>query len=131
MIYLDSCALIALTIERDPVEDLIEFLKDHSGTPMATSSIGFVETVRGASHYGQYPTLMAELSTMYGELTMTQEVRDIASTLPRSLRTLDALHVATALSIEDYLTSLVSYDRRLLKAAREQGLPVASPGMDD
>lgn len=129
MIYLDSCALIALVVERDPVEDLQVFIESHPETPLASSTIGFTETVRGAGRYGQYPRLMEELESMYGELTLTEQIRDIAATLPGNLRTLDALHVATALSIEPYLTALVSFDRRLLKAAEEQGLPVAAPGM--
>lgn len=37
---------------------------------------------------------------------------------------------SSAMSVADYLTVLVSYDRRLLKIAGEQGLPTASPGMN-
>ncbi len=44
------------------------------------------------------------------------------------LRTLDALHLATALSLEADLGVLVAYDRRLLAAATAAGLPARSPG---
>jgi predicted nucleic acid-binding protein len=42
------------------------------------------------------------------------------------LRTLDALHLATALTLG---FPLVAYDQRLIQAAREAGLTVYSPGM--
>ena len=47
---------------------------------------------------------------------------------PTGLRTLDAIHLATALSIPQVLASFVSYDRRQLDAARRAGLETASPG---
>jgi uncharacterized protein len=129
VIYLDACALLALSVQRDPVDDLVDFLKQHPETPIGSSAIGFMEAVRGAAEYGQYPNMLAELQSQYAELTVTAEIIEIASTLPRRIRSLDALHLATALSIVDYLTAFVSYDRRLLEAARDHGLPAASPGM--
>jgi predicted nucleic acid-binding protein len=45
------------------------------------------------------------------------------------LRALDAIHLATALTLQDDLAVLVAYDRELLAAARAEGLTVASPGM--
>lgn len=47
---------------------------------------------------------------------------------PAALRTLDAIHLATALSAPRVPDSFVSYDRRQLEAARSVGLPTASPG---
>lgn len=126
---MDSSALITLVVERDPIDDLLEFLEGQPKSPIATSTIGFIETVRGAAYYGQYPRLMEELDSTYGELTLTDEIRDLAADMPGNIRTLDAIHVATALSVVDYLTALVSYDKRMLTIAKEQGLPVASPGM--
>jgi predicted nucleic acid-binding protein len=46
---------------------------------------------------------------------------------PPSLRSLDAIHVATALSLGVNLVALVTYDERMIAAAQELGLPVASP----
>jgi predicted nucleic acid-binding protein len=46
---------------------------------------------------------------------------------PQILRTLDAIHLATALSIGDDLSEVVTYDARMLEAARLLGLPTASP----
>ena len=47
---------------------------------------------------------------------------------PPALRSLDALHVASARRLEGDLAALVTYDRRMIDAARMAGLPVASPG---
>jgi hypothetical protein len=45
---------------------------------------------------------------------------------PPEVRTLDALHIASAAGLAE-LDALVSYDQRMLQAARGYGLPVASP----
>jgi predicted nucleic acid-binding protein len=48
--------------------------------------------------------------------------------LPWALRSLDALQVASALSLGAELETFVSYDRRQLSAARDAGLEVLAPG---
>jgi predicted nucleic acid-binding protein len=44
-----------------------------------------------------------------------------------SLRSLDALHLATALEIGDDLEAFIAYDERLLDAARVASLSVVTP----
>ena len=127
---MDASALITLFTGRENSKELRGFLKERRTVPLATSSIGFVETVRCNGNHGQVAQLEAELETAVTELVLTEEIRDTAMYLPGRLKALDALHVASALSIADYLTVLVSYDRRMLEVAHEQGLPVASPGMN-
>jgi hypothetical protein len=57
-------------------------------------------------------------------------VLDEASSLePTGLRSLDALHLATALSIRDELGALVCYDERLGEAAADRGFKVVRPGV--
>ncbi len=46
---------------------------------------------------------------------------------PAAVRTLDAIHLATALALGDDLQEIVTYDRRMTEGARRLGLPVASP----
>jgi uncharacterized protein len=48
---------------------------------------------------------------------------------PASLGTLDAIHLATALSIAPQLDAFITYDRDLARAAAAAGLPVESPGV--
>jgi predicted nucleic acid-binding protein len=46
---------------------------------------------------------------------------------PPSIPSLDAIHLATALSLEPDLSGMVVYDRRLADAARNAGLTVFAP----
>lgn len=46
---------------------------------------------------------------------------------PPTVRTLDAIHLATARMLDDDLASLVTYDRRLGVAAERANLPVRVP----
>jgi predicted nucleic acid-binding protein len=59
---------------------------------------------------------------------ISSEVRALAQTVtPSAVRTLDAIHLATALRLGEQLTSLVTYDRRLADAATAAGLTVDGP----
>ncbi len=130
MIYLDASALVTLVSGRPPVADLRDFLVNRSGVPMGTSTVGFVETVRTLDRIGDYPTAMQDLLGSFTEVLVTDEVRDAAARLPSGLRTLDAVHIASAQIIGPVLDSLVSYDRRMLDIARKVGLPTSAPGLD-
>jgi hypothetical protein len=60
---------------------------------------------------------------------MTADIINRAAGIrPNTLRSLDAIHLASALAVKQDLTAFVAYDKRLLAAAREAGLPTASPG---
>lgn len=50
-----------------------------------------------------------------------------ASLQPPALRSLDAIHLATALFLRRRLTAFVGYDQRLTDAVGAAGLPVATP----
>ena len=54
---------------------------------------------------------------------------EAASIGPAELRSLDALHLATALSIRDEIGVFVTYDERLGAAAASRGLPVSQPAL--
>jgi predicted nucleic acid-binding protein len=59
---------------------------------------------------------------------LTDAVLDTAAELPGPmLRSLDAIHLATAEDLRTVLTWFVAYDKRLLEAARERGFPVIAP----
>jgi predicted nucleic acid-binding protein len=56
-------------------------------------------------------------------------IRAAAAAFPDpTLRSLDAIHLATAQRLGADLQAFVTYDKRLLTAAEAYGLPVASPG---
>lgn len=130
MIYLDASALVTLVVQRRFAEDLRSFLAVHADAKTCTSTIGFVETVRTCGRIGAYPNLMAALSRDHTEIRLTERVRDAASAVPGMVRSLDAIHVASAELLGSELTALTTYDFRMAQAARAVGLPVAMPGAD-
>jgi uncharacterized protein len=129
LIYFDASALITLFAGRQYARELGEFVAERRGRPMGTSTIGFVETVRTLDRVGDFPTIMDDLVHDFTEILLTDEVRDAAAVLPGGLRTLDAIHVASAQVLGEELDTLVSYDKRMLVTAREVGLPTAAPGL--
>ena len=129
MIYLDASALVTLLARRTYGQELREFLDSRPVVPMATSTLGFVETVRTMDRIGDYPDLMRDLVSGFTEILLTEEVRDAAAHLPGALRTLDAIHVASAQVLGDSLDTLVTYDKRMLDVARKEGLPAEAPGL--
>lgn len=131
MIYMDSSALLTLLTGRTGAAELRDFLAQRPGLPMATSTVGMVETVRQLDKVGSFPNALADLDRMVTEILLTEEVRDLATRVPAALRSLDAIHVASALVIGDALDSLVTYDKRMLDAAREAGLAAHAPGLAD
>lgn len=61
-------------------------------------------------------------------IALADAILDSAAALdPRVLRTLDAIHLATALSLGDDLDAIVTYDARMIEGARLLGLPAVSP----
>jgi predicted nucleic acid-binding protein len=130
LIYLDASALITLISGRPYAAALQDFLADRPGLPMGTSTVGFVETVRTLDRIGDYPTAMQDLVREFTEVLVTEEVRDAAARLPAGVRTLDALHIASAQVVGTALNSLVTYDKRMLEVARSVGLPASAPGLD-
>ncbi len=131
MIYLDASALVTLIAGRQYEPELRRFLAERPGLPMGTSTIGFVETVRTLDRIGDYPHVMADLVRTFTEILVTEEVRDSAALLASGVRTLDAIHIASAQVIGPSLNSLVTYDKRMYDIARSAGLPTASPGLDE
>lgn len=129
MIYMDTSAIVTLLSGRQYAPELRAELARRPPAPMATSSLGFVETVRTLDQVGDFPQLMRDLTRDFTEILLTDEVRDAAAVVPGRVRTLDAIHVASAQIFGDALDVLVSYDKRMLEVAEAVGLPVTAPGL--
>ncbi|MEW2395110.1 type II toxin-antitoxin system VapC family toxin [Streptomyces sp. NPDC046862] len=128
---MDTSALVTWMTRRNHWAELDAFLQQHVTQPLATSTLGFVETVRTLDLMGHFPKAMEDLDARITEILLTREVRDGAAPLVGRLRTLDAIHVASALSLRDDLTAVVTYDRRMLETARAEGLSAHAPGTAD
>jgi predicted nucleic acid-binding protein len=76
---------------------------------------------RWLSHAGDVLDRITELDVSASLLHRASELD------PPRLRSLDAIHLATALMLGDDLDALVAYDRRLIAAARSAGLEVVTP----
>jgi predicted nucleic acid-binding protein len=62
-------------------------------------------------------------------LTINEEVAELAATVePNGLRSLGAIHLASALALGSDLGAMVTYDSALASAARAAGIEVLSPG---
>ncbi|MFE2280479.1 PIN domain-containing protein [Streptomyces sp. NPDC059454] len=131
MIYLDTSAPVTWMTRRGHRGAPDAFLQERATEPLATGTLGFVETVRTLDLMGHFPKAMEDLDARITEILLTREVRDAAGLLVGRLRTSDAIHVASALSLRDDLTAVVTYDGRMLGTARAEGLSAHAPGMVD
>jgi uncharacterized protein len=129
VIYLDSSALITLISGRQFATELRNYLGGRPGLPLGTSTVGFVETVRTLDRIGNFPNAMRDLAQDFTEILLTEEVRDAAALLPAGVRTLGAIHIASAQVVGSALTALVTYDKRMLDVGAAVGLPTSAPGL--
>jgi uncharacterized protein len=95
-----------------------------------SSALLGLEAIRVCSrHRSEYARDAREWLFEVSLLPLDDSLLDDAATLdPANLRSLDAIHLATALSVRDDLGALFTYDQRLAAAAAARGLPVAQPG---
>lgn len=130
MIYLDSSAVMTLVRVEADTAALTAWLADRPEQPVATSELGRVEVLRAARRVDdrsltEARALLADIDLV----PLNRAVQDLACDIDRPwLRTLDALHLASAVLLSGELTAFVAYDDRLTDAARNAGLPVAAPG---
>lgn len=127
MIYLDASALVTFVARGEHVDDLERFLAAQT-VRTCTSTLGFIETVRTCDRIGSFPNLMGRLLRDHTEIPLTALIRDAAANVPGMVRSLDAIHVASAELLGSELIALVTYDKRMAEVARDAGLPVAMPG---
>jgi predicted nucleic acid-binding protein len=124
--YVDASALVKLVVaEAESVAMERWYVESERVT---TSLIGIIETRRAVARRPQARGLLDALLTGIDVIGLNTRLADLAGSIsPVDLRTLDAIHLATALSLGSDLTSFVTYDERLAAAARNLGLPVVSP----
>jgi len=128
LIYLDSSALVKLAHRELESESLVSWLVAKR-LPAVSSVLAEVEVERAIRRAAPaaLPAVPAVLSTVF-LFEIDAAIRRAASRMADPLvRSLDAIHLATALEVGAELDTFVAYDRRLLTAASTAGLTVASP----
>jgi predicted nucleic acid-binding protein len=129
VIYLDTSALVKLIFEEDESMALAKWIADRSEVPKISSDLSIVELLRTCCRVDEGATDTAlRLLAGLDLLPLDRLIIDRAANVgPTELRSLDAIHLASALSIKDHLTSFVAYDHRLCAAALSAGITVESP----
>jgi predicted nucleic acid-binding protein len=129
VIYLDTSAFVKLIREERETPALQAFLLDRPAGPLVSSALLVVETRRAVLHEAPDQLARADLLlTRMDQVDVTRSVLEAAGRLPDPvLRSLDAIHLATALQLEGDLEALVTYDGRLAAAAGRQKLTVVTP----
>jgi predicted nucleic acid-binding protein len=126
-VYLDSSALVKLVIEEPESEDLRIFVGDRA---VVSSILARTEVIRAVARNEPERVGAAERLLADTSLIVTDEHLATAAAWvePVGVRSLDAIHLATARRLEVGLEVLVTYDGRMVEAARNAGMRVASPG---
>jgi predicted nucleic acid-binding protein len=128
VLYLDSSAIIKLVFEEPETSGLSRFLRDWP--TRVSSTVAIVEVLRTAALVDDElvrrhaRAILARVHLVRPDDALLTEAARVE---PASLRALDAIHLATALSLGHDLSGIVVYDRRLADAARGAGLTVWAP----
>ncbi len=125
--YLDSSALVKLAVREVGSDALRKHLRRRR--PLMSSALARTEVLRALLPGGE-PALAAgrRVLSRVDLVRVNDAVLGQAGTmLPVELRSLDAIHIATAGRIGADLAEIVTYDQRMAAAARSMGYKVSSP----
>ena len=127
--YADTSAVIKLLAEETHSKAFAAFYDAHADAEWVSSALLRIEVTRAVTR--AIPALLPDardLLLAFSFVAIDDEIVEGAMNEPdRGLRSLDAIHLATARILRQDLDAIVSYDDRLLKAATDAGLPVTSP----
>lgn len=126
--YLDTSALVKLVVAEAETSSLRSWLAAAERVPVSCdlARTELLRAVRRAS-----PECAVQARAVLDAITLlevTPATFEAAGRLdPTVLRSLDAIHLAAALSLGDDLDGMVTYDERLAEAAQANGIPVNAP----
>jgi len=130
VVYLDSSAFVKLFLPESDSRALMRYL---ASRPQRVSAMLLrTEALRTAVRAMLSPqrmllvrALLDGVSFITAGVTLSDEAGILR---PPELRSLDAIHLATARSLGTNLGAFITYDQRLAAAAAWYGIPVLSPG---
>jgi predicted nucleic acid-binding protein len=124
--YVDASALTKLILDEPGSAAMYRWYIE--ADRIASSVIGVIETRRAVTRHADS---RAALDVILRSVVVIEVDRVVAARAaamqPASLRTLDAIHLATANGLAGQLDAFITYDDRLAEAARLAGLPVLRP----
>lgn len=125
--YLDSSAIVKLAVNEPETMALRRYLRRRS--PVISSALARTEVLRAVAPAGARAVDSGRRALTRLELVrINNEILDDAATMhPLEVRTLDAIHLATAARLGEDLGVLVTYDERMATAAKDAGIRVAIP----
>ena len=129
-LYLDSSAIVKLVQAEAESSALRRFLRIHQADGRVTSALARVEVVRAVARGGPAAVSQARRQlARVDQVNLDRRLLDDAATLSPGavLRSLDAVHLASARLLGSELRAVVTYDRRMADAALALGLPVEAP----
>ena len=125
--YIDSSAIVKLVVREPESAALSRYLRRKR--PLVSSALARAEVTRALSHLGE-PALRRgeEVLKRIDLVRINNQVLTTAGAMkPQELRTLDAIHLATASLFGDTLAGIISYDERMAMAAQALGWTVRAP----
>ena len=127
--YLDTSALVKL-VAPEPESDVLRQWLEARAEALVTSDLARTELFRAVRRVlpKSAPLARQVLDTLTVLRLETSVFEEAARLEPPGLRSLDALHLAAALLLEDDLLGVVTYDERLAEATRLLGFFVLAPG---
>ena len=127
--YADTSAVIKLLVEETGSKAFAAFYDAHNDAEWVSSALLRIELTRAVAR--ATPALLPdarELLLAFSFIAIDDDIVEGAMNEPdRMLRSIDAIHLATARVLVPELDALVAYDDRLLRAATDAGLVTASP----
>ena len=127
--YVDASAIVKLLLPEKETSALEHALLQYHA--ILTSRVGCTEVTRVSRRHGTRPVLQQaeQVLESFVVLELTAAILDRAALLsPPSLRTLDAIHLASASSLQMPKLDFITYDSQLAAAADTVGLRPVSPG---
>ena len=128
MIYLDTSAALKLVVAEPETGRLELWMAEHAGIQRVSSRLLRIEMLRVVTRTA--PHRMSRVNVVLSAIALLSmdDVAPAAEVIgDKTLRSLDAIHLATAHEIRTELSAFVCYDKRLRDSAHTLGLPVEAP----
>ncbi len=126
--YVDSSAIVKLAVAEPESTALRRFLSRRQ--PLVTSALARTEVARALLPSGAEALARGEEVLRRIQLVRVNDrvLRTAGRIEPPELRSLDAIHLASARELGPFVRQIVTYDERMAEAAAAAGWSVAAPG---